>query len=312
MKKLKSSQFMSEKKFPFWINHKVHTEKNIPPVHVHDFIELVYVTKGNAEHIFEGESYEVCAGDVFIINPGEVHTYNLLSGKELKIINCLFLSTLIDDIWLSDLGISESMDYFYIHPFLNKKERFHHCLNLRGSCADDIYIQFEKMSKEFENKKTGYSTLIRLQLIQMLMELSRIYREQQSSTKHLKVNHQERKILVQRIWGYLERHYDQKVSLAGLSELYNISSRHLNRVFKTETGQTVVEAVHHIRIKRAKILLSESSEKIISIAMDVGYEDPAFFTRLFTRQVGCSPGKYRDLSKKTLDTKNIFKEAEKL
>ncbi|SFP36559.1 AraC family transcriptional regulator [Salibacterium halotolerans] len=300
MKQLKSSQFMNEKHFPFWIDFKVHTEENIPPVHVHDFIELVYVTHGKAEHIFEGKRYEVCAGDVFIVNPGEVHTYNLIAGKELGIINCLFLSTLIDDIWLSNLGVSEAMDYFYIHPFLNQKERFHHCLNLRGTCADTIYVQFEKMAEEFNSQKEGYATLIRLQLVQMLMELSRIYRQQQSYTRHWKVPHEERKVLVQRIWGYLERHFDQKLTLAGLSALYNISSRHLNRVFKAETGQTVIEAVHHIRIKRAKVLLSETPDKVICIAMDVGYEDPAFFTRLFTRQVGCSPGKYRELSTKTL------------
>ncbi|MFB5661071.1 helix-turn-helix domain-containing protein [Alteribacillus sp. HJP-4] len=310
--KLRSSQFMREKKFPFWINHKIHTEENLPPVHGHDFIELVFVTHGTAEHIFEGEKYELCAGDVFIINPGEVHTYQLHEGRELSIINCLFLSTLIDDIWLRELGVSESMDYFYIHPFLNKQERFHHCLNLRGEYAEDIYSQFEKMSEEYKKRKAGYETLIRLQLVQILIQLSRIYGEQRSSTKHLEVQHQERKVLVQRIWGYLERHYDQKLSLAGLSELFNISSRHLNRVFKAETGQTVIEAVHHIRIKRAKMLLADTSDKIICIAMEVGYDDPAFFTRLFTRQVGCSPGKYRNLRNPVLITRNIFKEAEKV
>ncbi|MFZ4451411.1 helix-turn-helix domain-containing protein [Salibacterium aidingense] len=290
------SEFMKEKNFPFCINRKIHTQENVPPLHAHNFIELVFVVKGEADHIFEGESYTVCAGDVFIINPGEVHTYKITSSASLEIVNCLFLSTLIDDIWLRELGFSEAMDYFYIHPFLNKKERFYHCLNLRGEEAEDIYAQFKRMIDEYEEKKKGYSTVIRFQLMQILIQLSRIYRRQVEPPAKKREPNPERKMLVQRIWGYLERHYDQKVTLSGLAELFNISSRHLNRIFKEATGQTVIEAVHQIRIKRARYLLSQTSEKIIWIAMEVGYEDPAFFTRLFSRQLGCSPGKYRKLS----------------
>lgn len=290
---------MREKEFPFWINHKVHTERNIPPIHGHDFTELVYVTEGEAEHIFEGEHYVVSAGDVFIINPGEVHTYRLQPGNKLGIINCLFMPDLFDEVLLRGLGIPESMDYFYVHPFLDKNERIYHCLNnLRGQDAEHVCSLFEEMINEFEARRNGYPTLIRLQLVQLLFQLSRICGEQKSSPELLILRNQERKILTQRICGYLERHYDQKLSLKVLSELFNISARHLNRVFKEETGRTFIEFVHEIRITKAKKLFSESNEKVITIAMEVGYDDPAFFTRLFTRQVGCSPGKYRDRSKK--------------
>ena len=205
------------------------------------------------------------------------------------------MPSFIDKIWLNYLGISESMDYYYIHPFLDKHERFHHCLHLTGTDAGHVLSLLDGISTEFEEKRTGYPTLIRLQLVQVLIQLSRIYGEQQITTKHTSsLRSQERNMLIQRICGYLERHYDQKISLAALSELFNISSRHLNRVFKEETGKTVIEAVHQIRIERAKSLLLESNEKILSIAIEVGYDDPAFFTRLFSRQVGCSPGKFRD------------------
>ncbi|MFC6603291.1 helix-turn-helix domain-containing protein [Ectobacillus funiculus] len=292
--RLVSSQFMNEKEFPFYIRRYIHTSHNMPPIHGHDFVELVYVVDGEATHVFEGEHYDVFAGNVFIINPGEIHTYHIKPGKRLEIINCLFMPSLIDKIWLNYLGISESMDYYYIHPFLDKHERFHHCLHLKGTDAGHVLSLVDGIAAEFEEKRTGYPTLIRLQLVQVLIQLSRIYGEQQITTKHASLRSQERNTLIQRICGYLERHYDQKISLATLSELFNISSRHLNRVFKEETGKTVIEAVHQIRIERAKSLLLESNEKVLSIAIEVGYDDPAFFTRLFSRQVGCSPGKFRD------------------
>jgi AraC-like DNA-binding protein len=288
------SQYIKEKEFPFCIHRYVHTDLNMPPIHGHDFVELVYVVDGEGKHIFEGDQYDVSSGNVFIINPGEVHTYHIEPGKRLEIINCLFMPSFINKVWLRNLGISESMDYYYIHPFLDKRERFHHSLHLHGKDAIRVLSLLDGISSEFEEMRTGYPTLIRMQLVQLLIQLSRIYGEQKVTSKHFTLRSQERKVLVQRICGYLERHYDQKVSLAILSDLFNISSRHLNRVFKEETGKTVIEAVHQIRIERAKSLLLESNEKVISIAMEVGYDDPAFFTRLFNRQVGCSPGKFRD------------------
>ncbi|UOQ50378.1 AraC family transcriptional regulator [Gracilibacillus caseinilyticus] len=292
--KLKVSQFIKENDFPFCINHKVHTDRNAPPLHAHDFIELVYVMEGKGDHVCDGESYPLTAGDVFIINPGEQHTYIINQKDKLEIVNCLFMPYLFDAVWLKGLGITESMDYFYVHPFLEKEERFHHCINLRGNEADQIYCMFEKMCYEYEGGQHGYESIIRLQLVQLLIELSRIYLRVNDGQSKIDIKQQERKTFIHRISGYLERHADQKLTLTTLSELFGISSRHLNRIFKEETGRTVVEYIHEIRMNRAKKLLVETSEKIIVIAMEVGYDDPAFFTRLFTRKVGCSPGRYRE------------------
>lgn len=293
---------MNEKEFPFCIRSFTHTEYNMPPIHSHDFVELVYIADGEAQHSFEGDLYEISAGDVYIINPGEVHTYVVQPGVKLEIINCLFMPSFIDEALLKELGISESMDYFYVHPFLDNNERFHHGLKLRGQDATEVLSLLNRMATEYKDLRKGYSTLIRLQLIQLLVHLSRIYEEQKNVKEPAIFRNQERKILVQRICGYLERHFHQKLSLAMLSDLFNISSRHLNRVFKEETGDTVIEALHQIRIERAKRLLLESDEKVISIAMEVGYDDPAFFTRLFSRKVGVSPGKFRGESVHNLES----------
>jgi AraC family L-rhamnose operon regulatory protein RhaS len=291
--KYQSCDYMKTKEFPFWIQRFHHDSSNIPPIHSHEFIELVYVVKGHAKHLFEGQSYTIKTNDVFIINPGEAHTFLIEKEQSLEIINCLFLPNLIQDSWLKELGVSQSMDYFYIHPFLDKNERFHHLLNLDGNYSIRFLHLLEGMMYEYNKENSCYSTLIRLQLVELLILLSRIYNERnsKSNTSHNIVN--DTNILIQRICGYLSRNYDQKISIQTLCNLFNISPRHLNRLFKQETGQTVVEMVHNIRIEKAKQFLIESDEKVINVAIKVGYDDPAFFSRLFRRVVGCSPGKYK-------------------
>ncbi|WP_078433942.1 AraC family transcriptional regulator [Metabacillus halosaccharovorans] len=288
-----SSEYMKTEEFPFWIQRFHHDSTNIPPAHSHEFIELVFVVKGNARHIFEEQSYMIKTNDVFIINPGEVHTFNIDKGESLEIINCLFLPNLIQDSWLKELGVSQSMDYFYIHPFLDNSERFHHLLNLDVNTSSRFLHLLEGMMFEYNKENSCYSTLIRLQLVELLIILSRQYNERKSRSMQPLSKHDDVNILIQRICGYLTRNFDQKISIQTLCHLFNISPRHLNRLFKQETGQTIIEMVHNIRIEKAKQYLIETDEKVINVAIRVGYEDPAFFSRLFRRIVGCSPGKFK-------------------
>ncbi|MBS4203367.1 AraC family transcriptional regulator [Lederbergia citrea] len=291
--KLHSSQFMNEKTFPFWINRVVHDEHNLPPMHCHDFIELIYVVDGEAQHVFENEAYSISTNHIFIINPGEFHTFHIEPGKKIELINCLFLPSILHDTWLKELGVSQSMDFYYIHPFLDMSDRFHHSLNLQGDYSFHVQSLLEYMIKEFESALIGFSSLIKLKLAELLIVLSRIYNEKETLMKNISSQYDERKLLVRRICGYLERHYDQKISTQTLCELFNISTRHLNRLFKQDTGLTVIEMIHKIRIEKAKQLLIKSNEKVIDVAIKVGYDDPAFFSRLFKRKIGCSPGRYK-------------------
>ncbi|GGE36938.1 AraC family transcriptional regulator [Pullulanibacillus camelliae] len=290
-----SETYMKEKTFPFCINRYIHDSQNYPPVHTHEFVELVYVVAGEAEHVFTGKHYKLKAKDVFIINPGEDHTFRIPPGRSIEIINCLFLPNLIAPSLLKELGVSQSIDFFYIQPFLDTDDRFHHHLNLVHHDALHVQSILETMLREFESLHQDASTLIRLKMIELLLLLSRVYREEKQ--RRLEgcgsFGYSEQHLLVLRICGYLERHYDEKIAIPALCELFNISSRHLNRLFKQETGLTVIEMVHKIRIERAKYFLENTNEKVIAIAFKVGYEDPAFFSRLFRRNVGISPGKYR-------------------
>jgi AraC-like DNA-binding protein len=295
---LSKSQFMREKKLPFSIVSCIH-ENNQVSLHGHDFVELVYIVDGEARHCFEGEQYDVKSGDVFIINPGELHSYEINPGERLEIINCLFTPELIHETLLRELGISQSMDYFYVHPFLDKRERFHHRLNLTGKDARRVMSLLESMIEEWEARDSNFCTVIKLLMLELLVLLSRYYNQKQEPLKTGRATVAKRtgehRLMIRRINGFLERHYDQKLSITSLCELYNISKRQLNRIFKQETGQTVIDRIHEIRIDKAKQYLLDSDDKVILVANRVGYEDPAFFSQLFRRRVGCSPGKYREV-----------------
>lgn len=286
-----SSSSLMKEEFSFNIMRQIQGEIH---EHGHDFVELVYVVRGNGMHGFGGSHYEIQAGDVFIINPGEVHSYHVENGEEMEIINCLFMPSLIPDTLLRELEITDSMDFFYVHPFLKSEVRFNHRLNLHGQDAFIVSSLLDNMLREFGSRGPGYTTILRMQLIELLLLLSRYYTLVQKQRSTMPSPRQlEREMTARRVYGYLERNFDKKITLQSLAELYNISIRQLNRVMQLEYGKSVIDVLHEIRINRAKLLLMESDEKVITIATMVGYEDPSFFNRLFHRHAGCSPRKYR-------------------
>ncbi|HLQ98381.1 MAG TPA: AraC family transcriptional regulator [Candidatus Dormibacteraeota bacterium] len=290
--------------FPFHVARYHHNSSDVPPAHFHEFIELVYVVEGNANHMFEGKSYPIKTNDVFIINPGEVHTFELEPGEELEIINCLFVSTFIKDSLLKELGVSQSMDFFYIHPFLDEVERFHHFINVDGNYASRLLSIFEGMIDEYKKGESCFVTLIRLQLIELLLILSRVYQDMFLNLNEVVSSRNENQRLVQRISGYLSRNYDQKITISGLCKLFSISPRHLSRLFKKETNQTVIDMLHAIRIDKAKTLLLDTDYKVIEVALTIGYDDPSYFSKLFQRSVGCSPGKYKTMARQRFSQNN--------
>lgn len=290
MQEILNSRFFMKEDFPFWITR---TEQGSIAEHGHEFVELVYVVKGKGSHIFQGTRYEIRAGDVLIINPGETHSYEVAEGEQMEIINCLFMPSFIPDALLSELEITASMDYFYVHPFLKHDIRFNHHLNLIGQEASSVLTLLESMIREIGGRGPGHATVIKLQMVELLVLLSRYYSYMQSRKSHSSPRRLERVMTARRIYGYLERSFDKKITLQSLSVLFNMSTRQLNRLMREEFQKSVFDVLHEIRIERAKRMLVESDEKVIAVAAMVGYDDPSFFSRLFARYAGCSPREYR-------------------
>lgn len=92
---------------------------------------------------------------------------------------------------------------------------------------------------------------------------------------------------------WLEHHFsvagpvEQMVKRSGLAE------RSFIRRFTQATGQSPIAYVQHVRVEEAKRRLERSDASIDEISWAVGYEDPAFFRRLFKRITGLTPGAYR-------------------
>ncbi|BAV04727.1 AraC-type DNA-binding protein [Filimonas lacunae] len=83
-------------------------------------------------------------------------------------------------------------------------------------------------------------------------------------------------------------------TVASLAEKMHLSSRYLTDLLKEETGKTALELIHLFLIGEAKNMLTGSDMNISEISSSLGFENPTYFSRLFKKEVGSSPNKFRD------------------
>jgi len=92
---------------------------------------------------------------------------------------------------------------------------------------------------------------------------------------------------------HLGARYRDDDAIASTVAHVGIAERTLKRRFKAATGTTLIEHVQHLRVEAAKRALEAARLAVDEVGVEVGYEDPSFFRRLFKRLVGLTPSAYR-------------------
>jgi len=84
-----------------------------------------------------------------------------------------------------------------------------------------------------------------------------------------------------------------KLKLIDIAENCGINPSYLSRRFNQETGQTIFSYIREKRMMEAQWMLSQTEESITDIALTLGFEDINYFSKVFRKEKGVSPSKYR-------------------
>jgi len=94
--------------------------------------------------------------------------------------------------------------------------------------------------------------------------------------------------LIEQVYGYL--HSDADMTVAEIARACAVSESGLRRIFKEHTGRSLLEERRIYRIWEAKRLLEDTDLSLSEIAERLHFFDAAYFSRIFTREVGVTPG----------------------
>ena len=97
---------------------------------------------------------------------------------------------------------------------------------------------------------------------------------------------------------YLSQYYAQCIRVDEVAHALNVSYRHLARIFKSVTGQTIIQKLNAIRLEEAKRLLVETDLPVGQIGMQVGFANEYYFSAIFKQVIATTPTRYRTVMKR--------------
>jgi two-component system response regulator YesN len=92
---------------------------------------------------------------------------------------------------------------------------------------------------------------------------------------------------------FIQEHYAEPLTLSKVAKQVAVNPAYLSYSFTKHCGQNFLEYVKQYRISKAKELLLQTAMQVQEIAHQIGYTDIAYFTRVFHRATGVTPGNYR-------------------
>lgn len=97
---------------------------------------------------------------------------------------------------------------------------------------------------------------------------------------------------IRAVINYINLHLDEELTLALLAEKFKKNATSLSSSFSKEVGMNITNYIHQTRINEAIRYFNTTKMSISEVALAVGFQDFAYFSRLFHKQVGCSPREY--------------------
>ncbi len=238
--------------------------------HSHDCYALGAIEEGALGFRYLNRDHVACKGDVNLVVPGECHDGHAAcaSGWTYRM---LYLSTdlVADAASELNLDLPDFQDGVLRDRALAEEIRsVHICLAHAETCL------LEKESR----------------LLRLLTRWIHRHAEHRGTLAPAGAEH----AAIRRVKDYLRDRIDHNPSLADMARAACLSPFHLLRVFTKATGQSPHDYLTQLRVNRAKILLP-SQLSLARIAAECGFADQSHLTRLFRRQCGLTPGKYRKI-----------------
>ena len=103
-----------------------------------------------------------------------------------------------------------------------------------------------------------------------------------------------RKDVIDNAVDFLSKNISEMLPLDKMAAAVNLSPSHFSYLFKKKTGFSPIEYFNHLKVQKACQYLLFTDLRVREIALELGIEDPYYFTRMFTKVMGMSPNNYRE------------------
>jgi len=246
------------------------------PAHRHEGLhQIQYLERGHIRGTLDGLPVQADAPALLLIAPGSVHgfTHSRDTRGHQVTIPAATLKQLLTGMQLTDAGLSGSFVQGDLAP------------PVRGECA----LLFQMLAREFHGHGAARVSALLATTTLLAVLLLRLQRDHARKAQAPGA----RDALVQRYLALVEQHFREQRGLPYYAQALGVTPDHLSRTCRNAVRQSALKLLHERMMLEARRLLAYTPMSVVEIAENLGYQDPAYFSRFFLRDAGQSPSRYR-------------------
>lgn len=246
------------------------TKPTLPFPHRHDFYQVILVSQGSGTHQIDFDRFAVAKNQVFIMRPGQVHSWKLSKNIKGHVIE-------FNRDAILDKGLLTRLD--------NSKQAF----TIKDNDEFKFFLNTAKiLEEEFSQAKELYNLCLRGYLTGLLAQLSRysiidgfVYRPHS---------------LIERFQNLVEEKFRKEHRVEFYAKELGTGAKSLTMQVTRALGKSPRDIIQERFILEAKRLLAYSNISINEIGANLGFEDANYFTRFFRLHQGITPLQFRKVA----------------
>lgn len=254
--------------------------------HRHDFVEFIYMLRGECTHCVDNSEYNLKHGDLLIINYGQIHS--ITGNSPAEYINIFLKPQYINQSLSNQNNAFALLNLSEFTDFQKTIDQSKCKISFSGEDRDMIESILYNIESEFRESKSGHSLSV-LSLFNIL--LIRIFRKMSLPLGEGFDG------ISDALLFYIRQNCDKTLKMEDVAKMCYYNPSYFSRVFKRFCGMRFTEYLKMIRIEHAAKLITGTTLTINEIYPKVGYSDKTKFFKHFRQIMGITPLQYRKSNK---------------
>lgn len=256
------------------------------PPHTHNYVEVIYMCKGQTTHIVDGNTIVLKAGELLFLNQHAVQEI-LPAGKEDVAVNFIILPEFFDTAFRM-MGGEENLLRDFMVGCLCDDTRYNRYLHFQVADVLPIQNLVENMVWTLLHNPRGEGinqATMGLLLLHLMYYSSRMRVNPDTEGAY-------EQQMTMEVLSYIDTHY-RDGSLTELAGIMGYDVYWLSRMIKKNLGRNYQELLQIKRLNQAAFLLQNTRLPVAEVSVAVGYDNTSYFHRIFKAYYGVSPKGYR-------------------
>ncbi len=258
--------------------------KNLP--HYHGHIEFLYANdECDVDAWIGGDLVRFRTGDLLVINSNSAHTFiNYLPQNKY-----ICIKAMPKTLYSAD---SSFFDMKYALPFFGNSLFVYRLFKPEELAGSDIEKYFQDALKERKDKKYGWETAVKADVLQIFSRIIRYGRGDETPHAETSASAAENARLIQKSVEFINKNFAD-IGEADAAAAANMSCSHYSRQFKLVMGKSFGEYLTATRINAAERMLLTTDMPITDISLETGFATSSHFIATFKKAKLTTPARYR-------------------